>query len=293
MISSSSAEIASQTRSRAPSNSPRRSRLRCASPGTMLTAPGNASSCPTVPMMWCSPRQMRSTASAASLAPSRASRRMSYGRSAGVPGLALDDAAGTAGRSRSTTPPRATRRAGRARAPARCAPRGSRPARPGAAPPRRCGRGRGRTRGTPAAASCRRASRQRPTSRRPRCRPPPTSRAAPCRTGCPPRREKATTSSANGSGGCRAVSRRPRSSARPRAPSARRAIPSNRPASGTVSRCEPSMQATGAVRGGPPPIAARVEPPTGCPRHPATSSCPTSRIHSAASRFTRACSGER
>ena len=45
----------------------------------MFTAPGNASSWPTVPMMWCSDRQMRSTASAASDAPSSASRRMSYG----------------------------------------------------------------------------------------------------------------------------------------------------------------------------------------------------------------------
>ena len=77
-ISSSSRVMLPQTRSRSSSCSPRRSTVSRASPGTTLTAPGNVSSRPTVPMMWCSARHSRSTASATSLAPSRASCRFSY-----------------------------------------------------------------------------------------------------------------------------------------------------------------------------------------------------------------------
>ena len=91
MMASSSCEIASHTRSRSPSNSPRRSRLNRDSPGTMFTAPGNASSWPTVPMMWCSDRQMRSTASAASDAPEQGVAAHVVRRPARVAGLALDE----------------------------------------------------------------------------------------------------------------------------------------------------------------------------------------------------------
>ncbi|OEI67380.1 hypothetical protein Cus16_2979 [Curtobacterium sp. ER1/6] len=77
-ISSNAAVIASHTRSRPSSNSPRRSTLKRASPGTTFTAPGSTDIVPTVPTC-CSARQMRSTARAASAAASRASCRRSYG----------------------------------------------------------------------------------------------------------------------------------------------------------------------------------------------------------------------
>ena len=76
-------------------------------------------------MMWCSARQSRSTASATSLAPSRASRRVSYRRAAGVPGLAVDlhrEPPRARDRGDDT---RAARPPPRAPAPARCAPPGS------------------------------------------------------------------------------------------------------------------------------------------------------------------------
>ena len=153
-ISSSSRVMLPQTRSRSSSCSPRRSTVSRASPGTTLTAPGNVSSRPTVAMMWCSARPSRSTASAASLAPSRASCRVSY---RAPPACRASPSICTANRRAPaievTTP------SGRAAVVELRALLDVRLEVPGQAPgrgrPRRCARGRARTRGTPCAAWCR------------------------------------------------------------------------------------------------------------------------------------------
>ncbi len=221
MMASSSCEIASHTRSRSPSNSPRRSRLNRDSPGTMFTAPGNASSWPTVPMMWCSDRQMRSTASAASEAPSSASRRMSYGvppacraspstSSWNLRALAMDETTASASPRRSSSGPCSmcasrypTRSDGR---------RAASPMRPGSSPKSRKA---SRTVVPSASVSVHQSSCQLPaTAEEP-------SSALPNRV--PSSSEKAMTSSAkrNGDRQPPVVRRAPAGGARPRARSAR------------------------------------------------------------------------
>ncbi len=95
--------------------------------------------------------------------------------------------------------------------------------------------------------------------------------------------EKATTSRQNGNVGIRDRSSRTTSMA-----ISTPTMPSKRPASSTVSRCEPSSSA-GASRS---PSAGAIRP-TWLPAASWRVVMPISRIHSATSRFARACSGER
>ena len=161
----------------------------------------------------------------------------------------------------------------------------ARPARRARARPRRCGPGRGRTRGTPRAASCRRHLGQVPPRRRSSV--PGHRRRAEQRLAEPGAllvRERDDLERERGrrSPSCGARSSRTISSAM-----STPTIPSYRPASGTVSRCEPEQQ-RGRLGVAVPASRADWLPAASC-----LVSCPTSRIHSAARRFTRACSGER
>ncbi|CAH0325455.1 hypothetical protein SRABI128_05100 [Microbacterium sp. Bi128] len=236
--------------------------------------------------MWCSARQIRSTASAASLAPSSASRRMSYG----VPPAcraspsttsekrradAIDDTAASGSPARSSSGPCSM-----------CASRyptsssglrAASPMRPGSRP-----NSRNACRSVEPSASVRS---HHDGSHWPATADDPSS-ALPKRV--PSSSENAMTSSANGNG----LDATPSSSTRRTSRTTSSAIstptmPSKRPASGTVSRCEPSIRA-GASRS---PAGARR--PTWLPAASWRVDMPSSRIHSAARRFTLACSGER